>query len=210
MRRTLYRPVLTRNNCDPMVDMCMYALRAREILQFKRLDGMDVVPLPDNTKTLTLKGVIQNKHDEEETRSSKTKSRWWLSQPRSTQEVTRIFRYLRGTVNRSLVITKDLWFELTGFSDADLRVGRHFKSIPVGAQFLGEKLVSCPSKKQDCTAAVYRGKQKVSLSFAVAQVLWIGTQLTDLALTSTRFQSTVISKQPFSPISCNPVLTLRT
>nr|GFA81256.1 uncharacterized mitochondrial protein AtMg00810-like [Tanacetum cinerariifolium] len=34
-------------------------------------------------------------------------------------EVKRIFRYLRGTVNTSLWYTKDSGFELTGFSDAD-------------------------------------------------------------------------------------------
>ncbi|GJV89787.1 putative reverse transcriptase domain-containing protein [Tanacetum coccineum] len=69
------------------------------------------------------------------------------------KEVKRIFRYLRGTVNTGLWYTKDSGFELTGFSDADYAGCKDtFKSTSGGAQFLGEKLVSWSSKKQDCTA----------------------------------------------------------
>nr|GFB15738.1 hypothetical protein [Tanacetum cinerariifolium] len=67
------------------------------------------------------------------------------------KEVKRIFRYLRGTVNTGLWYTKDSGFELTGFSDADYAGCKDtFKSTFGGAQFLGEKLVSWSSKKQDC------------------------------------------------------------
>nr|GFD00957.1 uncharacterized mitochondrial protein AtMg00810-like [Tanacetum cinerariifolium] len=69
------------------------------------------------------------------------------------KEVKRIFRYLQGTVNTGLWYTKDSGFELTGFSDADYAGCKDsFKSTSGGAQFLGEKLVSWSSKKQDCTA----------------------------------------------------------
>nr|GEZ53628.1 putative ribonuclease H-like domain-containing protein [Tanacetum cinerariifolium] len=69
------------------------------------------------------------------------------------KEVKRIFRYLRGTVNTSLWYTKDSGFKLTGFSYADYAGCKDtFKSTSGGAQFLGEKLVSWSSKKQDCTA----------------------------------------------------------
>ncbi|GJU68065.1 retrovirus-related pol polyprotein from transposon TNT 1-94 [Tanacetum coccineum] len=69
------------------------------------------------------------------------------------KEVKRIFRYLRGTVNTGLWYTKDSGIELTGFSDADYAGCKDtFKSTSGGAQFLGEKLVSWSSKKQDCTA----------------------------------------------------------
>ncbi|GJV25464.1 retrovirus-related pol polyprotein from transposon TNT 1-94 [Tanacetum coccineum] len=60
------------------------------------------------------------------------------------KEVKRIFRYLWGTVNMGLWYTKDSSFELTGLSDADYaRCKDTFKSTFGGAQFLGEKLVSC-------------------------------------------------------------------
>nr|GEV81431.1 hypothetical protein [Tanacetum cinerariifolium] len=68
------------------------------------------------------------------------------------KEVKRIFHYLLGTVNTGLWYTKDSGFELTGFSDADYAGCKDtFKSTSSRAQFLGEKLVSWSSKKQDCT-----------------------------------------------------------
>ncbi|GJQ99246.1 retrovirus-related pol polyprotein from transposon TNT 1-94 [Tanacetum coccineum] len=81
------------------------------------------------------------------------------------KEVKRIFRYLRGTVNTGLWYTKDSGFELTGFSDADYAGCKDtFKSTSGGAQFLGEKLVSWSSKKQDCTALSTAEAEYVSLS----------------------------------------------
>nr|GEZ31867.1 uncharacterized mitochondrial protein AtMg00810-like [Tanacetum cinerariifolium] len=80
---------------------------------------------------------------------------WYQAKPteKHLKEVKRIFRYLRGTVNSGLWYTKDSGFELTGFSDADYAGYKDtFKITFGGAQFLGEKLVSWSSKKQDCTA----------------------------------------------------------
>nr|GEV18243.1 hypothetical protein [Tanacetum cinerariifolium] len=66
------------------------------------------------------------------------------------KEVKRFFRYLWGTINMGLWYTKDSGFELTGFSDADSAGCKDtFKSTFGGAQFLGEKLASWSSKKQD-------------------------------------------------------------
>ncbi|GKA44999.1 retrovirus-related pol polyprotein from transposon TNT 1-94, partial [Tanacetum coccineum] len=38
-----------------------------DLLQFKRLDVYELVPLPNNIKPLTLKWLFKNKHDEENT-----------------------------------------------------------------------------------------------------------------------------------------------
>ncbi|GJX44296.1 hypothetical protein Tco_0260972 [Tanacetum coccineum] len=68
------------------------------------------------------------------------------------KEVNRIIRYLWRTVNIGLLYTKDFDFELTGFSYADhTGCQDSFNSASGGTQFLGEKLVSWSSKKQDCT-----------------------------------------------------------
>ncbi|GKE74348.1 retrovirus-related pol polyprotein from transposon TNT 1-94, partial [Tanacetum coccineum] len=69
------------------------------------------------------------------------------------KEVKRIFRYLRGTIHMGLWYPKGSGFELTAFLDAD-HVGcvDTHKSTSGGTQFLGDKLVSWMSKKQDCTA----------------------------------------------------------
>ncbi|GJU44423.1 retrovirus-related pol polyprotein from transposon TNT 1-94 [Tanacetum coccineum] len=78
-------------------------------------------------------------------------------QARPTQkhlkEVKRIFKYLKGTINMGLWYPKDSGFELTAFSDAD-HAGclDTRKSTSGGIQFLGDKLVSWMSKKQNCTA----------------------------------------------------------
>nr|GEY77990.1 uncharacterized mitochondrial protein AtMg00810-like [Tanacetum cinerariifolium] len=86
------------------------------------------------------------------------------------KEVKRIFFYLRGTVNTGLWYTKDSGFELTGFSDADYAGCKDtFKSSSDRAQFLGEKLVSWSSKKQDCTALSTAEAEYVSLSTCCAQ-----------------------------------------
>nr|GEU50482.1 hypothetical protein [Tanacetum cinerariifolium] len=85
------------------------------------------------------------------------------------KEVKRIFRYLWETVNMGLWYTKDSGFELTGSSDANYaRCNDTFKNTFGGAQFLGEKLVSWSSKKQDCTSLSTAESEYVSLSACCA------------------------------------------
>nr|GEX26663.1 retrovirus-related Pol polyprotein from transposon TNT 1-94 [Tanacetum cinerariifolium] len=81
--------VLTRNQLKMDGDMCIYALTVsiiepklvkealtdpfwiesmqEELYQFIRLDVWELVPLPNSIKTLTLKWLFKNKHDEENT-----------------------------------------------------------------------------------------------------------------------------------------------
>nr|GEW40847.1 retrovirus-related Pol polyprotein from transposon TNT 1-94 [Tanacetum cinerariifolium] len=94
------------------------------------------------------------------------------------KEVKRIFRYLRGTVNMGLLYPKGSSFELTTFSDVD-HAGciDSRKSTSGGIQFLGDKLVSWMSKKQNCTAMSSAKAEYVALSVSCAQVMWMGTQL---------------------------------
>ncbi|GJT31812.1 hypothetical protein Tco_0922231 [Tanacetum coccineum] len=75
------------------------------------------------------------------------------------------FQYLRGTINMGLWYLKDSGFELTAFSDAD-QVGciDTRKITSGGIQFLGDKLVSWMSKKQDCTAMSSAEAEYVVLS----------------------------------------------
>nr|GEX50923.1 copia protein [Tanacetum cinerariifolium] len=96
------------------------------------------------------------------------------------KEVKRIFRYLRGTVNMGLWYPKGSSFKLTAFSDAD-HVGYidSRKSTFGGIQFIGDKLVSWMSKKQNCTAMSSVEAEYVALSTSCAQVMWMRTQLQD-------------------------------
>nr|GEW73774.1 hypothetical protein [Tanacetum cinerariifolium] len=126
------------------------------------------------------------------------------------KEVKRIFRYLLGTINTSLWYMKDFGFELTGFSDADYAGCKDtFKSTSGGAQFLGEKLVSWSSKKQDCTSLSTTEAEYVSLSACCAQVFWIRTQLTDYGFHFNKIPIYCDSKSAIA-ISCNPVQHSRT
>ncbi|GKC41870.1 retrovirus-related pol polyprotein from transposon TNT 1-94 [Tanacetum coccineum] len=102
----------------------------------------------------------------------------------------------------------DSGFELIGFSDADYAGCKDtFKSTSGGAQFLGEKLVSWSSKKQDCTALAIAEAEYVSLSICCAQVIWMRKQLTDYGFHFIHFNKIPIycdSKSAIA-ISCNPV-----
>nr|GEW29696.1 uncharacterized mitochondrial protein AtMg00810-like [Tanacetum cinerariifolium] len=120
------------------------------------------------------------------------------------KEVKRIFRYLQGTVNTGLWYMKDSGFELTRFSDADYAGCKDtFKSTSGGAQFLGKKLVSLSSKKQDCTTLSTVEAEYVSLSACYAQVLWMRTQLTDYGFHFKKILIYYDSKSTIA-ISCNP------
>ncbi|GJT33678.1 retrovirus-related pol polyprotein from transposon TNT 1-94 [Tanacetum coccineum] len=84
-------------------------------------------------------------------------------QHKSTSRCKRIFKYLTVTINMDFWYPKDSGFELTAFSDADhARCLDTRKSTSRGIQFLGDKLVSWMSKKQNCTA----------ISSAEAGVTW--------------------------------------
>ncbi|GKB43879.1 hypothetical protein Tco_0888821 [Tanacetum coccineum] len=119
------------------------------------------------------------------------------------KKVKRIFRYLRGTVNMGLWYTKDSSFELTGFSDFDYAGCKDtFNSTSGRTQFLGEKLVSWSSKKQDCTALSTGEAEYVSLSACCAQFIWTRTQLTDYGF---HFNNIPIYCDSKSAISSNQV-----
>ncbi|GJW11540.1 uncharacterized mitochondrial protein-like protein [Tanacetum coccineum] len=88
------------------------------------------------------------------------------------KEVKRIFRYLRGTINIGLWYPKDFGIKLAAFLDADHAACLDTrKSTYGGIQFLGDKLVSWMSKKQDCTAMSLAEAEYVALYASCAQVM---------------------------------------
>ncbi|GJX67415.1 hypothetical protein Tco_0303142 [Tanacetum coccineum] len=99
---------------------------------------------------------------------------------------------------------KDSGFDLIAYSDADHAGCKDdCKSTSGGVQFLGGKLVSWSSKKQDCTAMSTAEAEYVSLS-ACAQVIWMRTQLLDYGFKYNRIPMYCDSKSAIA-ISCNPV-----
>nr|GEX16048.1 uncharacterized mitochondrial protein AtMg00810-like [Tanacetum cinerariifolium] len=126
------------------------------------------------------------------------------------KEVKRIFRYLRGTVNMGLWYPKGSSFELTAFSDADhTECIDSRKSTSGGIQFLGDKLVSWMSKKQNCTAMSSAEAEYVALSASCAQVMWMRTQIQDYGLNYNKIPLYCDSQSAIA-ISSNPVQHSRT
>nr|GFA46971.1 retrovirus-related Pol polyprotein from transposon TNT 1-94 [Tanacetum cinerariifolium] len=106
--------------------------------------------------------------------------------------------------------TCDSGFELIGFLDADYTGCKEtFKSTFGGAQFLGEKLMSLSSKKQDCTSLSTVESEYVYLSACCAQVLWMRIQLTDYGYHFDKIPIYCDSKSAIA-ISCNLVQHSRT
>nr|GEW27669.1 retrovirus-related Pol polyprotein from transposon TNT 1-94 [Tanacetum cinerariifolium] len=126
------------------------------------------------------------------------------------KEVKRIFRYLRGTVNMGLWYPKGSSFDLTAFSDVD-HAGciDSRKSTSGGIQFLGDKLVSWLSKKQNCTAMSSAEAVYMALSASCAQVMWMRTQLQDYGFNYNKIPLYCDSQSAIA-ISCNPVQHSRT
>nr|GEZ09629.1 retrovirus-related Pol polyprotein from transposon TNT 1-94 [Tanacetum cinerariifolium] len=126
------------------------------------------------------------------------------------KKVKRIFRYLRGTVNMGLWYLKDSSFELTAFLDAN-HAGciDSCKSTSGGIQFLGEKLVSWMSKKQNYTAMSSAEAEYVALSASCTQVMWMRTQLQDYGFNYNKIPLYCDSQSAIA-ISCNPVQHSRT
>nr|GEX03101.1 retrovirus-related Pol polyprotein from transposon TNT 1-94 [Tanacetum cinerariifolium]GEX29709.1 retrovirus-related Pol polyprotein from transposon TNT 1-94 [Tanacetum cinerariifolium] len=97
--------------------------------------------------------------------------------------IKRIFRYLRGTVNRGLWYLKDSSVALTAFTDADHAGCQDTTRSTSGSlQFLGERLISWSSKRQKSAAISSIEAEYIALSGYCTQILWMRSQLTDYGL----------------------------
>ncbi|GKG01400.1 hypothetical protein Tco_0306105, partial [Tanacetum coccineum] len=106
--------------------------------------------------------------------------------------------------------SKDSGFELTAFSDADQAGCLDTPKITFGGiQFLGDKLVSWMSKKQDCTSMETAVAKYVALSASCAQVMWMRTQLKDYGFDYNKIPLYCNSQSAIA-ISCNTVKHSRT
>ena len=97
--------------------------------------------------------------------------------------VKRILRYLKGIIGLGLWYPKDIEFNLVGYSYADFagcRVNR--KSTSGSCQFLGQRLVSWFSKKQQSVLTATAEVEYIAVGSCYAQLLWIKNQLRDYGL----------------------------
>ncbi|GJS64773.1 hypothetical protein Tco_0679337 [Tanacetum coccineum] len=110
-----------------------------------------------------------------------------LYQARPTKKhlhaVKRIFRYLRGTVNRGLWYPKDSLIALTAFADLNHAGFQDTRRSAFGSmQFLGDRLVSWSSKRQKSATISSTEAEYIAMSGCCAQLLWMRSQLTDYGL----------------------------
>nr|GEZ35564.1 uncharacterized mitochondrial protein AtMg00810-like [Tanacetum cinerariifolium] len=88
--------------------------------------------------------------------------------------VKRIFKYLRGTVNRGLWYPMDSSIALTAYVDADHAGCQDTRQSTSGSmQLLGDRLVSWSSKRQKSAAISSTKAEYIALSGCCAQVLWM-------------------------------------
>ncbi|GJU95968.1 hypothetical protein Tco_1320724 [Tanacetum coccineum] len=98
-------------------------------------------------------------------------------------DVKRIFKYLKGTVNRGLWYPKDSSIALTAYANADHAGFQDTRRSTFECmQLLGERLVSWSSKRQKSTVISSTKAEYITLSGCCSQVLWIRSQLTDYGL----------------------------
>ncbi|GJV79213.1 retrotransposon protein, putative, ty1-copia subclass [Tanacetum coccineum] len=97
--------------------------------------------------------------------------------------VKRIFKYLRGTINRELWYPKDSSIALTAYVDADHAGFQDTRrSTSECMQLLGDRLVRWSSKRQKSAMISSMEAEYIALSDCYAQVLWMRSQLTDYVL----------------------------
>ncbi|KAJ9542504.1 hypothetical protein OSB04_029010 [Centaurea solstitialis] len=105
--------------------------------------------------------------------------------------VKRILRYLKGTPNFGLWYPKDSGFELIAYTNFD---HLNKKSTSGSCQFLGDKLVSWSSRKQNCVSLSMAEAEYVTAACSCSQVLWMKTQLADFGYTMQRIPINCDSK----------------
>nr|GEX43273.1 hypothetical protein [Tanacetum cinerariifolium] len=94
-----------------------------------------------------------------------------------------VFWYLRGTINIGLLYPKDTAMALTAYADIDHAGFQDTRRSTSGsAQFLGDNLVSCSSKKQKSTVISTTEAEYIAMSECCATILWMRSQITDYGL----------------------------
>ena len=110
----------------------------------------------------------------------------YQTSPKETHLATmkRILRYLKGIIDYGLWYDRNDSFELHAYTDVDW-AGNIYdkKSTSGGAFFLGKKLVSWLSKKQDCIAQSTAESEYVAATINCTQIVWMKQMLTDIGIT---------------------------
>ncbi|XP_024964868.1 uncharacterized protein LOC112505154 [Cynara cardunculus var. scolymus] len=119
--------------------------------------------------------------------------------------VKRILRYLNKTPTLGLWYPMHSNIDLVAYTDSDYgRCQIDRKSTSGSCQFLGGKLVSLSSKKQNCVSTSTTGAEYVVVASCCSKALWMQTQLRDYGYSVDKIPILCDSKSAIA-ISANPV-----
>ncbi|GJT62508.1 retrovirus-related pol polyprotein from transposon TNT 1-94 [Tanacetum coccineum] len=119
--------------------------------------------------------------------------------------VKRIFRYLKGTINRGLQYLKDSSIALTTFADVDHAGCQDTRRSTSGSmQFLGDRLVSWSSKRHKSVVISSTKAEYIAMSGCCAQILWMRSRLTNYDLGFNKIPMYCDNKSAIA-LSCNNV-----
>nr|GEV35669.1 retrovirus-related Pol polyprotein from transposon TNT 1-94 [Tanacetum cinerariifolium] len=197
---------------EAMADSAWIEAMQEELHQSDRLRVWELVEKPFGKSVIRLKWLWKNKKDEDQT-IIRNKAR--LVEKGYAQEEGIDFEKSFAPVAR---LEAEVYVaQPDGFVDPDhpekvyrLRKALYgLKQAPRvctsgGIQFLGDKLVSWMSKKQDCIAMSSAEAEYVLLSASCAQVMWMRIQLQDYGLHYNKIPLYRDSQSAIA-ISCNPV-----
>ncbi|GKA55319.1 retrovirus-related pol polyprotein from transposon TNT 1-94 [Tanacetum coccineum] len=214
-----------KNIKETMADSVWIEVMPEELHQFDRLQVWELVDKPFGKKVIKLKWLWKNKKGEDQTVirnkarlvaigyaqeddgrengifNGPLKEEVYVAQPKGffdpdhPEKVYRLRKSLYGLKQASRAWTSDLPIPMRYLYQSD--------------QFLGDKLVSWMSKKQDCTAMSSAEAEYVALSASCAQVMWMRTQLQDYGFNYNKIPLYCDSQSAIA-ISCNPVQHSRT
>ncbi|GKC29499.1 hypothetical protein Tco_1036793, partial [Tanacetum coccineum] len=161
-----------KNIKEAMADSAWIEVMQEELHQFDRLQVWELIDKPFGKTVIKLKWLWKNKKDKDQTAKYALEilKKYGMDKGESIGTPMATKPKLDADLSGKLY-SKDYGFELTAFSDADhARCLDTRKSTSRGIQFIGDKLVSWISKKQDNTAMSLATAEYVALSASCAQV----------------------------------------
>jgi len=121
--------------------------------------------------------------------------------------ITRIFKYLKGTMTYGLWYPRNQNFQLTSYSDADwANFVDEIKRTSGGAFFLGDSLVAWLSKKQGSISLSTTEAKYIAIATCCTQILWMIQTLAYLKVTYTDPIPLYCDNTSAISLSKNPVL----
>ncbi|CAN6704554.1 unnamed protein product [Malus baccata var. baccata] len=122
------------------------------------------------------------------------------------QIVKRILHYLKGSIGRGLLMTKNDSTTIMGYTDADWAGNSLDRKSTTGfCTFVGGNLVTWRSKKQTIVARSSAEAKYRAMAFTACELIWLKSLMLDLGFPSNEPMSMFCDNQAAMHITSNPV-----